>query len=167
MTNGPDDPSSAPGRAFEDRANGPAAHVPPALPLRPAIPLAQAADATLGYRDVRDDRKGSTKRFLLHMLGGFGVAVLVCGACFGLLFAVGAQMSNNGSSGRSSGLHPAFAWAALTAVTAILVGLVWWAFRAHRRRARTGFLVGMLIGVGLALLPLGLCYVIVGGEAMQ
>jgi protein-S-isoprenylcysteine O-methyltransferase Ste14 len=138
---------------------------PPPLPA-PTIPLAQPLDPTLAYRNVRDDRAGGTKRFLLHMLGGFGVAALVCGGCFVLLVFVGGKLMDDGSTGK---FHPpAFVgWASLTLVTAMLIGLVWWAIRAHRRRARTGFLVGMLIGVGLSLLPLGLCYAIIGGESMK
>ena len=61
----------------------------------------------------------------------------------------------------------ALAWGSLAAVTVILVALIWWAFRAHRRRNRTGFFAGMLIGVGLSLLPLGLCYAIIGSESIR
>jgi FtsH-binding integral membrane protein len=137
----------------------------------PPLGAAAASDVnlqpTLAYRDVREDRKGSGKRFLLQMLGGFGVAMVICGACFAGLFGVGMLFSNAGGPSSPSRPHAALAWLSLAVVTAILVGVVWWAIRAHRRRARTGFFVGMLIGVGLCLLPLGLCYWIIGDEAIR
>jgi FtsH-binding integral membrane protein len=138
----------------------------PQVPPLPVHPLPTGPEPTLAYRDVREDRKGGTKRFLLQMLGGFAVAVVICGACFAGLFGVGAAFSNGGPSSPSRP-HVALAWLSLVVVTAVLVALVWWAIRAHRRRARTGFFVGMLIGVGLCLLPLGLCYAIIGEEAMS
>ena len=150
-------------------ADDPTPHLDPQQSSVPIVPRTPASshEPTLAYRDVHEDRKGRTKRFLLQMLGGFGVAVLICGACFALLFAVGARFENESS--RNSNTRPAalVGWGSLTAVTIVLVALVWWAIQAHRRRGRTGFLVGMLIGVGLSLLPLGLCYTIIGGEAMK
>jgi hypothetical protein len=141
----------------------PAAPEPP-IPLGP-MPI--APEVTLAYRDVHEDRKGSTKRFLLQMLGGFAVALVICGVCFAGLFGVGALLSNESGSSRLSPPHVALAWFSLAAVTGVLVGVVWWAIRAYRRRGRTGFLAGMLLGVGLCLLPLGLCYAIIGGETIR
>src|SRR4051794_23717796 len=136
----------------------------------PATPLPANPEPTLPYRDVREDRKGSTKRFLLHMLGGFAVALVICGACFAGLYFVGDAVTSNFESSRPAhqpAAKRALGWGSLAVVTVILVGLVWWAIRAHRRRARTGFFVGMLIGIGLSLLPLGLCYAIIGDEVIR
>lgn len=153
--------------SFSEDPAMPAADNPaPREPTDPVHPLHTGLEPTLAYRDVREDRKGSTKRFLLQMLGGFALSVVICGACFAGLFGVGALFSNEAPSNPSRP-HIVFAWLSLAVVTGILVALVWWAIRAQRRRGRTGFLAGMLLGIGLCLLPLGLCYVIIGGEAMR
>ena len=134
----------------------------------PGDPAAPAAlqQPTLTYRDVREDRKGKTKRFLLHMLGGFAVALVICAGCFALLFAVGTKVDRASSPAERRAVAP-LAWASLVGVAVIVVGVIWWGIRAQRRRGRTGFLVGMLLGVGLSLLPLGLCYAIIGDDVLR
>src|SRR5436190_4075847 len=107
----------------------PAAPGPPPMPSAPT-PL--TSQPTLAYRDVHADRKGSTKRFLLQMLGGFAVALVICGVCFAGLFGVGALLSNESGSSRLSPPHVALAWFSLAVVTGVLVGVVWWAIRAYR-----------------------------------
>lgn len=134
----------------------------------PAAGAEPPGGATLGYRNVGDDAGVRNRRagwFAAGFFGGLFLALGVSAACFVGLFFFGAAYGRNTGVGYQPA--DAWAWVCLATVAAAEVGLVVLAVVMHRRRRWTGFLVGTLLGVGLAALPLGLCFAIIGDEAMR
>jgi hypothetical protein len=82
--------------------------------------------------------------------------------CFVVLFAVGTYYYED-----DPGKPRTRAWVSLAVTAAALAVMVLVAARAQRRSGSRGYLLGVLLGIGLSALPLGLCFAIVGESALN
>jgi hypothetical protein len=145
--------------------------LPPLLP-KPAMPVSSLPVTphgdTLAYRNEHVEAPDRRRKFAAQLAGGLCSSLLICGGCFVLLFVIGASYVNYSGSGRNSSAPPMiWAWLGLLVVLGVVVGQIWFAVRLKRTRGWNGVLVGALIGIGLALLPLGACYVMIAASLTQ
>ena len=110
--------------------------------------------------DYGTARSGFNKR---QFWAGLAVSLLVCTACFGVLFVTGAYYFEMYAAPNK----PArWAWLAMGTVAAALAASTYLVVRTQRRRGGRGLLLGFLLGLGLAALPIGTCFYFVGVSAV-
>ena len=91
---------------------------------------------------------------------GLLASLVTCGVCFGAMFFAGVHYYENEQR------PPTVARVTLGTTAVALVLLTLLGFRAQRRSGSRGYLVGVILGIGLSALPLGLCFYVLGSSAV-